>query len=70
MKRFVFVKSYTASEGTIPEGSEITIMDNGAVYFNGGLVHTAYQDMLRQMIEDKVMQREYLREVDIPYNKA
>ena len=70
MKRYTFIKAYEAKEGTIPQGSEITVMDNGAVYFNGGLVHTAYQEMLKSMVDDKAMKNQYLRETPILYNKV
>lgn len=70
MVRYRFIKKYDSYEGTIPEGSEITVMDNNAVYFNGGLVHTAYQNMLKKMIEDSKIRNEYLRETSIPHNKV
>ena len=69
MERYRFIKSYNSYEGRIPEGSDITVLDNGAVYFNGGLVHAAYQRMLKEMISNESVRKEYLREEVIPYNK-
>lgn len=70
MERYRFVKAFNSHEGTIPQGSEITIMDNGAVYFNGGLVHSAYQSMLKSMVTNENMRKEYLVKTEIPFNKV
>lgn len=70
MERYSFIKKYESYEGSIPQGSEITIMDNGAVYFNGGLVHSAYQEMLLDMVKNPRIKNEYLRKEDILYNKV
>ena len=70
MERYRFIKSYTSQAGTIPEGSDITIMDNGTVYFNGGLVHMSYQNKMREMILNEKFREEYLKKEVIPVNKV
>lgn len=70
MKRFRFKKRYDSREGSIPEGSDITVMDNGALYFNAGLVHPAYRSVLKSLIDNKELRDEYLVEEVIPYNKV
>lgn len=58
-------------EGAIPEGSEITVLDErqDAIYFNGGMVAPSYQRLLLNFIKNDKLRNEYLREEYIPYNK-
>lgn len=67
-KKYVFVKPYHTKEGTIPEGSEIIIFRD-TVYFNGGMVHPAYQMVLKNIVEDQNIKGQYLKEVSIINNK-
>ena len=75
-RRFVFKEKLPQGDGSdryIPEGSEITIMNEGggsAVYFNGGLVDTSYQQMLLNLVNNPTTREKYLREIAIPYNRV
>ncbi len=67
-EKYVFIKSFTNDEGTIPEGSELYLF-RGFVYFNGGLVSPAYQGFLMEFINDEKLSKEYLRKVKVIHNK-
>ena len=58
-KKYILKKEYTTQWGTLPIGSEITLF-RGFVYFNGGMVAPAYADILRKLIDDEKLQKEYL----------
>lgn len=68
-EKYVFIKSFTNNEGTIPENSEIMIF-RGFVYFNGGLVSPAYQKFLLNFINDEKLRKEYLTKVKMIQNKV
>lgn len=71
-RRFRFIKPYIKSETErIPEGSELTIMEN-RIYFEGGMITPAYYYLMLQLIKDYDEGKEpkYLKEVPIPYNKV
>lgn len=70
MKRYRFIKKFESYEGIIPEGSDITIMENGAIYFNSGLLHSAYRKVISEMLKNDRIRNEYLVEESIPYNKV
>lgn len=67
-KKYIFKKDYVTSEGTIPKGSEVNILRD-AVYLNGGLIHPAYQRLIRDIVETPSLCLEYLREAPIIHNK-
>ena len=67
-KKYVFKKAYIVDEGTIPEGSDI-ILFRDIVYLNGGMIHPAYQEMLRKIVDTPSLRHEYLKEVPIIHNK-
>ena len=67
--KFVFKEPYSTQEGTIPQGSEIIIFRN-TVYLNGGMIHPAYQKILRNIIDDKAMREKYLKQLPIIHNKV
>ena len=67
-RKYVFIKPYNSKEGVIPEGSEIIIFRN-VVYLNGGMIHPAYQQTLMDIVTNKRLNNEYLKEVSIIQNK-
>lgn len=68
-RKYVFKKPYLSQEGTIPEGSEI-ILFRETIYLNGGMVHPAYQSMLRRIVNNPTLKEQYLKEVAIIKNKV
>ena len=66
--KYVFKKPFQMEEGTIPQGSEIIIFRD-IVYLNGGMIHPAYQRLLRDIVENHTLRLEYLKEVSIINNK-
>lgn len=67
-KKYIFIKPYVTSEGTIPQNSEITIFRN-AVYFNGGMTMPSYARLLKKIVDDEQLHKEYLRDVKIEKNE-
>ena len=67
--RYVFKKAYHSSEGTIPEGSEITLFRD-MVFLNGGMIHLAYQKLIKEWINDEAFRNEYMKELPIIRNKV
>lgn len=68
-KRFVFIKPYHVEGlGTLAEGSEITIV-HGVVYFNGGMCSAYHGRILYDIINNEKLKLNYLKEVNIIYNK-
>lgn len=68
-KKYVFKKPYTVDEGTIHEGSDIIIF-RGVVYLNGGMIHPAYQEIIRKIVDTPTLKEKYLKEVPIINNKV
>ena len=68
-KRWRLVKPFTCEYGTLPVGSEITILKE-AIYFNGGMVNPLFYNFFRDFINHEVKEPNYLKEVPIPYNKV
>jgi hypothetical protein len=67
-KKYVFKIPFIADEGTIPEGSEIIVFRD-VVYLNGGMIHPAYQEILRNIIDTPSLNEKYLKELQIISNK-
>ena len=67
-KKYILKKPYTTVWGTLPVGSEITLF-RGFVYFNGGMVDPSYADMLRELINDDKLCKEYLEVHKIEKNE-
>lgn len=67
-RRFRLIQEYTCPDGTLPAGSEIDILGD-RMFFNGGMVQPQYYDVLAELISDDKLNKQYLREVPIPYNK-
>lgn len=68
-RKYVFKKPYTVDEGTIPEGSDIIIFRD-VVYLNGGMIHPAYQEIIRKIVDTPTLKEKYLKEVPIINNKV
>ena len=66
MQKFRFIKEYKCSEGTIPVNSEVQIVGN-VMYFNGGLVSSAYEKTLENIINKD--NGEYVKEVPLIKNE-
>jgi len=66
--KYVFKRPYVVDEGTIPEGSEIIVFRD-VIYLNGGMIHPAYQEMLRKIVDTPRLNHEYLKEMPIIHNK-
>ena len=67
-KKYVFKIPFTANEGTIPKGSEIIVFRD-VIYLNGGMIHPAYQEMLRKIVDTPSLNEKYLKEMQIIQNK-
>lgn len=67
-KKYVFIKSYTTQYGTIPENTDAFIF-RGQVYINGGLCSPAYASIIRNLISDDDLHKEYLKDVSIQKNE-
>lgn len=67
-KKYVFKIPFVVDEGTIPEGSEIIVFRD-IIYLNGGMIHPAYQEMLRKIIDTPSLNEKYLKEMRIIQNK-
>ena len=66
--KYFFKKAYKTPEGVIPEGSEIILFRN-MVFLNGGMIHLAYQRLIKDLVADEAFKSEYLKEVPIIHNK-
>ena len=62
-EKYVLIKPYECSYGTLPEGSEI-IYFRGQVWVNGGPVPPSYNSMFIDLIK----KQEYVRKVEIQKN--
>ena len=67
-EKYVLVKNYDCKYGTLKEGSEIIIF-RGFVYFDGGLVTPAYENMLMDLIGNPEWVKEYTKKERILHNK-
>ena len=67
-KKYAFKIPFVVDEGTIPEGSEIIVFRD-VVYLNGGMIHPAYQELLRKIIDTPSLNEKYLKELQIINNK-
>ena len=67
-KKYVFKIPFVVDEGTIPEGSEIIVFRD-IIYLNGGMIHPAYQKMLRKIVDTPSLNEKYLKEMRIIQNK-
>ena len=66
--RYKLIKDLPLKEGTIPTDSEITLF-RGFVYLNGGMIHPAYQELLRKIVDTPSLNEKYLKELQIISNK-
>lgn len=67
-KKYIFKIPFVVDEGTIPEGSEIIVFRD-IIYLNGGMIHPAYQEMLRKIVDTPSLNEKYLKEMQIIQNK-
>ena len=67
-KKYAFKIPLVVDEGTIPEGSEIIVFRD-IIYLNGGMIHPAYQEMLRKIVDTPSLNEKYLKELRIIQNK-
>ena len=67
-KKYILKKEYKCPLGTLPEGSEI-ITFGDHVLFNGGMVMPAYVSALLEIVNNPDLNKEYLRESKMIYNK-
>ncbi|MBR6516946.1 MAG: hypothetical protein IKT40_08950 [Bacilli bacterium] len=68
-KKYVFIKDYVTKDGVIREGSDL-ISFRGFLYLNGGMILPAYSRGLYNLLDNKTLASEYLKEVEIIRNKA
>jgi hypothetical protein len=66
-KEFVFIKDYTCSHGTIPQGTSL-VRFRGFLYMNGGICMPAYTSILNHIIDDDKLHKEYLKDVPLQKN--
>ena len=69
MIEYVFKKPYETKFGVIPEGSTLREF-RGFMYMNGGLIAPSYAVELRNIINDKDLHDEYLKDQSIIHNKV
>lgn len=67
-KKYILKKEYKCPLGTLPEGSEI-ITFGDHVLFNGGMVMPAYVNALLEIVNNPDLNKEYLKESKMIYNK-
>lgn len=67
-KKYAFKIPFVVDEGTIPEGSEIIVFRD-IIYLNGGMIHPAYQELLRKIVDTPSLNEKYLKELQIISNK-
>ncbi len=63
-EKYVLIKPYECSYGTLPEGSEIVYF-RGQVWVNGGPVPPSFNGMFIELIKNN----EYVRKVKINKNE-
>ena len=68
MEKWVVVKECPIAGGVLPVNSEIDIV-HGCMYFNGGLMDTFYQDELFKLVRSEKKKPNYLRRMNIEYNR-
>ena len=69
LKCYEFKKDYVSDEGTVPVGRELRCV-RGVVYMDGGMLPPAYQAQFKNLIENKNLRNEYLREKMIIKDKV
>lgn len=62
-EKYVLIKPYECSYGTLPQGTEI-ICFRGQVWVNGGPIPPSYNDIFLNLIQDE----SYVRKVKIQKN--
>ena len=60
--RYILKKDYVTDHGALHQNSEIRLF-RGAVFYDGGLVPTAYAKELVELVEDEKLKEEYIKEV-------
>lgn len=70
-KKFVFIKPFTFMGQTLPQNTEITVV-NDKIYVNGGQITPAYYSLFEEIIEDYLSgnDKSLIKEIMIPYNKV
>jgi len=63
-EKYVLIKPYECSIGTLPEGTEI-ILFRGNFYVNGGMVAPSFKSILSKIIADS----DYVKAVKINKNE-
>jgi hypothetical protein len=63
-EKYVLIKPYECSYGTLPEGSDI-IYFRGQFYLNGGPIPVEWNSLFKKIIEDD----KYVRKVKINKNE-
>lgn len=73
MIEYVFKKPYTCELGTIAEGRSMRVASyNGSdyIYMDGGILETAYNNILMELITNPRLHREYLTDKEVIENKV
>ena len=63
-EKYVLIKPYECSYGTLPEGSDI-IFFRGQFYLNGGPIPSVWNSLFKKIIADN----EYVKKVTIHRNE-
>ena len=63
-EKYVLIKPYECSYGTLPEGSDI-IYFRGQFYLNGGTIPSTWNSLFKKIIEND----EYVKRVKIQKNE-
>ena len=63
-EKYILIKPYECSYGTLPQGSDI-IYFRGQFYLNGGPIPQSWNSLFKQIIEND----EYVRKVKIQKNE-
>lgn len=67
-KRYKLKQDYTCGEGTLIAGSDIDVIGDRILY-NGGMIEPQYYPILANLVKNPELNKKYLKEVVIPYNK-
>lgn len=69
-KKFIFKKPFTFEGQTLPQNTEISVV-NDKIYVNGGQITPGYYSLFESLIEDYIsgVDKTLLQETIIPYNK-
>lgn len=69
-KKFIFIRPFTFEGQTLPQNTEITVV-NDKIYVNGGQIPPSYYSLFEEIVENYLngVDKTLIQEIVIPYNK-